>query len=214
MRLVSAIWADFHPFNALNSIDECVSFSDPDLLAAGDILIVHGGADISPALYNKGLSSRGAGAWPEPDRRDSVEWSMMQAAKRLGVPIIGICRGAQMLCALTGGHLIQHINGHGGTHEVTTFDKQKFLTNSIHHQQLVPAGNYQLVAWTETKSKEYWDVDEHGNDVVLKSNPLNCDPEFVYYPDVKGFAVQWHPEMMQANTRANQYVINFINSHV
>lgn len=213
MRLVSAIWPHFHPFDNLAVFTDYVSFSDPDLLVKGDVLIVHGGADISPALYNKGRSSRGHGDL-EPDMRDRTEWALMCRAKELGVPIIGICRGAQMLCALEGGHLIQHINNHGGTHEVSTFDNTSFSTNSIHHQQLVPQGNYQLVAWTPTRSKEYWDVDDQGHDVVMQSNPIGCDPEFVYYPDIKGFAVQWHPEMMSANSTANKYVLNFINKHV
>lgn len=217
MRLVSTLYPDFHPFDHLDLVDECVCLSSPEDLQVGDLLIVHGGADISPALYNKGLSSRGYGD-KTPSRRDAIEWAMMQRAKELNIPIIGICRGAQMLCALEGGHLIQHVHGHSGSHEVMLADafngRTTTITNSIHHQQLVPVGNYKLVAWTPTRSKEYWDVDDKGKDVVSPQNPLGVDPEFVYYPDVKGFAIQWHPEMMRADSPANEFVLSFIANHV
>ena len=216
MRLVSALYPVFHPFDTLDMFDDFVCLEDPALLEEGDVLIIHGGADISPALYGKGRSSSGGGM-AAPSYRDRTEWALMQTAKEKNIPIIGICRGAQLLCALEGGHLIQHINNHSGSHEVQLDAKlgfKPFVTNSIHHQQLVPAGNFELVAWTPTRSKEYWDVTKEGWDNILKSNPLGVDPEFVYYPNIKGFAIQWHPEMMDDNTPANQFVTTFIKNHV
>lgn len=213
MRLVSGLYPDFHPFYDLDMFESCVCVGNPEELQQGDVLIIHGGADISPSLYGKGRSSRGWGRL-EPSRRDAQEWALMQRAKELNIPIIGICRGAQMMCALEGGHLIQDIDNHSGMHLVTTKDNAAFMTNSIHHQQLVPAGNYELIAWTPPRSKKYWDVTEKGEDTCLPVNPLGLDPEFVYYPGIKGFAIQWHPEMMQVTSPANIYVNQFIKDHV
>ncbi len=213
MRLVSALYSDFNPFDHLDCFDSFACVGLPEELQQGDVLIVHGGADISPSLYKKGRSSRGNGS-NEPSRRDAQEWALMVQAKAMNIPIIGICRGAQMLCALEGGHLIQDVDNHSGMHLVKTNDNQSFWTNSIHHQQLVPAGEFELIAWTPTRGKKYWDIDDQGQDTVLPANPLQVDPEFVYYPAIKGFAIQWHPEMMQSNTPANIYVNNFIDSHV
>lgn len=202
-RLVSAIWADFHPFIHITKRDDHIGTIDPDDLRPDDILIVHGGADIHPSLYNKGRSSR-SGAYELPSRRDLQEWNLMQRARELGVPIIGICRGGQMLCALAGGFLIQHVDNHGGRHLVVTNDGQSFQTNSIHHQMMYPFDvEHELVAWVPQQlSPRHLDVD---TDIQMP-----CEPEFVYFPQVKGFAIQWHPEMMHEESPANQYVLNYI----
>lgn len=129
---------------------------------------------------------------------------MMQRAVELNVPIIGICRGGQMLCALAGGFLIQHVNNHGGRHLVITNDNQAFQTNSIHHQMMYPFDvEHELVAWVpEQLSDVHYDVD---TDIKVP-----FEPEFVYFPKVRGFAIQWHPEMMHETTPANQYVLKYI----
>jgi putative glutamine amidotransferase len=212
MRLVSALYQDFGPFGAINKVTAFDVVAEPSELREGDILIVHGGADISPTLYNKGRSSR-SGAGPTPSRRDNMEWNLMNRAVELGIPIIGICRGAQMLCALGGGYLIQDVQGHGGTHVVENTLGDPVVTNSIHHQMMVPQGNFQLLGWTSARSGRYMDVDADGNDVILEKHPLGIDPEFVYHPDIKGYAIQWHPEMMRHNAPASEMIINLINSH-
>ena len=207
MRLVSAVWGDYHPFNTLNLVTSMVETSDPDTLQPNDILVVWGGGDIHPSLYDKGRS-RFSGAYELPSKRDITEWNLMQRAKELDVPIIGVCRGAQMLCALAGGFLIQHVQNHGGRHMVVTNDNQSFPVNSIHHQMLYPFNiEHEMVAWCPTNlSDVHYDVD---TDI-----PMPVEPEFVYFPQIKGFAIQWHPEMLAIEAAANQYVINFINQRV
>jgi gamma-glutamyl-gamma-aminobutyrate hydrolase PuuD len=184
-----------------------VETSDPDTLQPNDILVVWGGGDIHPSLYDKGRS-RFSGAYELPSKRDITEWDLMQRAKELDVPIIGVCRGAQMLCALAGGFLIQHVQNHGGRHMVVTNDNQSFAVNSIHHQMLYPFNiEHEMVAWCPTNlSDVHYDVD---TDI-----PMPVEPEFVYFPQIKGFAIQWHPEMLAIEAAANQYVINFINQRV
>jgi gamma-glutamyl-gamma-aminobutyrate hydrolase PuuD len=184
-----------------------VETSDPDTLQPNDILVVWGGGDIHPSLYDKGRS-RFSGAYELPSKRDITEWNLMQRAKELDVPIIGVCRGAQMLCALAGGFLIQHVQNHGGRHMVVTNDNQSFPVNSIHHQMLYPFNiEHEMVAWCPTNlSDVHYDVD---TDI-----PMPVEPEFVYFPQIKGFAIQWHPEMLAIEAAANQYVINFINQRV
>lgn len=210
MRLVAAIWEDYYPFHLIDGVNNnffCAT--DPSDLQTGDILITHGGEDIAPVLYNKGRSSW-SGTSKNSDevmsKRDAIEWNLMKRAVELGVPIVGICRGAQMLCALAGGYLIQHVNGHSGQHTITTYDNKQLTVNSIHHQMMYPFDcPHELIAWSSEKlSDVYFDVDD---DVDVP-----VEPEFVYFPTVKGFAIQWHPEMMNENAPATQYVLNFINA--
>jgi len=215
MRLVSALYNSFYPFGDMEIFKdfEIADRADFDF-QAGDVLVVWGGADIHPSLYNKGRSQR-SGADIMPSRRDTIEWGLMKKAKELKVPIIGICRGAQMLTALEGGKLYQHTDNHSGSHEVMTADGQSFVTNSIHHQMMVPDGTkHELIAWTKPIATVYHDVDELGNEIIYERGHKDKDPEFIYYPDVNGFAIQWHPEMMSARTAASNYVLNFIEKRL
>lgn len=213
MRLVSALYHDSGPFHLLNGVKDFTTVETPAELQQGDCLILHGGSDIHPGYYHKGRSSY-SGASAMPSGRDRTEWALMQQAKNLKIPIIGICRGAQFLCAMEGGILFQHVTGHGGTHLVEVKDHEPFITNSIHHQMMVPAGNFEIIAGlynNAKRSREYWDV---SGDADINIANVDVEPEFVYYPDIKGFAVQWHPEMMAEDAIANQYLLNFINERL
>jgi gamma-glutamyl-gamma-aminobutyrate hydrolase PuuD len=105
-----------------------------------------------------------------------------------------------MLCALAGGFLVQHVNNHGGWHKVFT-PEGSITTNSIHHQMQYPFNvKHEMLGWTEVRSDEHIVAPEAG------SVMLEVEPEYVYYPDVKGFAIQWHPEMMPTGSDATQYI--------
>lgn len=212
MRLVSAYYQEFYPFDQLSLFNNFIASSNPDDLTPDDCLVVWGGADIWPGFYKKNLSPMGNGGHT-PSRRDVVEWAMMARAKNLGIPIIGICRGAQMLCALAGGYLMQHITGHGGNHEVVTNDGHSFQTNSLHHQMMVPKSRdgtdvpHELIAWVpELRSTVYWDED--------KKVDHNQEPEFIYFNAVKGFAIQWHPEMMGQGAPATSLIYDTIKERI
>lgn len=134
--IYSAGYGSSYPFASLGAkvegIDSFMEMTEPS-----SVLIIWGGSDINPALYNHAICHQ---TYPG-GMRDNQEWDMLHRAIDMDIPIIGICRGAQMLCAAAGGYLIQHVTGHGGTHIVKTFNGQTFPTNSIHHQMMaVPEG--------------------------------------------------------------------------
>lgn len=207
LRLVSARYEGYYPFDRIKGVNILTSTSNPDDLRPNDILVVWGGADIHPSLYKQPLS-KFSGAYKHPSQSDIIEWNLMRQAVIMNIPIIGVCRGAQMLCALAGGTLVQHVNNHSGSHMVQTVDHKAFRVNSIHHQMMYPFDvEHHLIAWTPTRlSDAHYFVDE--------PIEMELEPEFVYFPQVKGIAVQWHPEMLSENDVANDYVINFINQKV
>lgn len=215
MRLVSAIYRDYYPFDNMPMFNEFINTSDPEVLQHNDVLIVWGGEDIHPMLYNHRVHPY-TGVWNEThlSKRDSIEWALMLRAKDLGIPIIGICRGAQMLCALAGGWLIQDVNYHAGVgeHEVITYDNKRLITNSLHHQMMYPFGvDHHMVAWTKPLTNVYNFADE--SKIITKpADWLPINPEFVYFPKVKGFAIQWHPEYTDFPDEATQYCFNYIES--
>lgn len=212
MKLVSCLYDDHHPFYDLlsedeqNNLNDCLKISvDPDELDAESILILWGGGDISPSLYKSKVSIRGGGS-EQPNQRDAIEWAMTQQAIKLQIPIIGVCRGAQMLCAAAGGKLIQHFDNHAGrNHEITTVEGDRLTVNSLHHQLMYPFEvDHELLAWSSTNlSQEY-----HDEYKVLKEIP--CEPELVVFPKIRGIAVQWHPEAMSAKSPASQYLLKTI----
>jgi len=76
------------------------------LLQGLDGLIITGGADINPARYGQ---EKGPHTQDSEDLRDALEDTLLGAARALGMPILGICRGAQMLNVHLGGTLHQHL---------------------------------------------------------------------------------------------------------
>lgn len=197
MKLISAIYTSFYPFDLMGLFNEYYSGSDPSMLDTDSCLVVWGGGDISPSLYNRDVGSM-TGATNRLSERDCIEWAMMKRAKELNIPIIGICRGAQMLCALADGFLVQHVDNHLENHPVT-LPNRTIVVNSIHHQMMFPFDvEHEMLAYTKDLSTCYLDVD-----TPIK---LEIEPEFVYFPKERGFAVQWHPEYSEYHSDGTKFV--------
>jgi len=184
----------FQPVGWLSSISTNVEevTSPKDLIERSSILIFWGGADICPQLYGQ-LPSVKVSA-KKPSDRDLLEYECGIRAIELGIPMLGICRGAQMVTILAGGHLIQDCTGHTGTqHQLETVEG-KMMGNSDHHQMMDPFGTaYELLAWTPK---------EQGTTFFgpsLAKMPIPRHPEVVHYRLINGLAIQGHPEWANAS---------------
>ena len=208
-KLYSAVYHDnCTPFNQLLEDQrkiECVI--DPDDLdpTADGCLIIWGGADINPEYYRHPMHSttRPGGM------RDRVEWALIQRAIEIGMPIIGVCRGAQMACAAAGGFLLQNVRHHGGHHFVHTLDNEVFTVNSLHHQMMagLEGVDHELVAWRQGNEGAPYG---YRDDQIYTPPEGFKEAEFVYFPKINCYAIQWHPEMMQEDCVATKYVLNYI----
>lgn len=209
-KLYSACYSGVHPFDRIAGINEIEIVTKAEQITTPGILIVWGGGDISPSIYGKKVCKY-TGATENLSQRDAIEVALMKRAIELGYPIIGVCRGAQMLCALAGGHLIQHVNHHAGHgHMVDIKGGGKLFVNTIHHQMMYPFNvEHELRAWI---SKEHPLSDVYYDENELVTVPV--EPEYVYFPKIKGFAVQWHPEGMRATTEANLWLLNDIETQL
>ena len=193
MKIYSAI---FNDHAHLEQFGECDVVHEPEeLIDSKGILILHGGEDISPSIYGHKLS-RMTRADPFMSHRDKIEVNLAKKAIELGIPIFGICRGAQLSCALAGGSLVQHVNNHAmGAHTVRTIDKQELSTSSCHHQMMNPWDvDHELLAWSAPSRSDVYII-EHEDRIKMK-----LEPEIVFFPKIKALAIQGHPEWMQSST--------------
>lgn len=83
-----------------------VRFDDLDDVEQADGLLLLGGGDVNPRLYGE---QRDKSVYGVDDRRDAVEAQALDIARAEGMPIMGICRGAQLMNVTAGGTLHQNI---------------------------------------------------------------------------------------------------------
>jgi len=152
-----------------------------------DAILFEGGSDIHPSLYNDPNTDSFVGDMPS--RRDLFEVEAFKDAVRKRALVIGVCRGAQLACAMAGGKLVQHVNNHGGAHPVVTADGKQFDVSSVHHQQMYPWDvEHDMLAWS---ADQYSDCYKGANINYAKHQ---VEPEAVYFPQIRALAFQWHPE--------------------
>lgn len=137
----------------------CVSDLE-SLIARLDGVCISGGPDLDPEAY--GARERHAELGPTEPSLDAFELALARAALERGMPVLGICRGAQALNVACGGTLHQHLPGHRQsepgcqtTHEVEVLAGTRLAAlighgahavNSFHHQAVDQLGSGLRVA--------------------------------------------------------------------
>jgi len=173
-------------------------------------LVIWGGADIAPKIYGEE-----GGKWTYANDlsfRDKTEVAACQAAIARGIPIIGVCRGAQLLCALAGGKLVQHVDGHNqGDHAISTNDGRTITTSSVHHQMMWPYDvKHDLLAWSKSPKSHIYAF----NDKKVRTSIEYPEPEVVWFPEIKGLAIQGHPEFMNDQCEFVQYCMELVRKYI
>lgn len=149
--------------------------------AAYDAVILPGGGDMEPWRYGE---ENTASHNLEPER-DAAELALLAQCAEAGTPVLGICRGFQVINVFFGGSLLQDIPGHSATegvdgqHEVWTAPSplrdlygETMTVNSAHHQAVGRLGQ--------------------GLEIVQRSK--DGIPEALVHQALPIWAVQWHPE--------------------
>jgi putative glutamine amidotransferase len=168
---------------------------DPDqLLDVIDGLILAGGRDIDPSAYD-------AEPHPETDEarteRDEFEMRLARRAMERDIPLLGICRGMQLMNVARGGTLVQDLPEHVGHEDhrrtVGTFD------GNDHPVRLVD-GSLAARAAGEvrhgTLSHHHQGIDRVGDGLEITGWADDDElPEAVEDPELRfALGVQWHPE--------------------
>jgi putative glutamine amidotransferase len=171
---------------------------DPDVEAAAsildriDALILAGGSDVDPASYGAEAHAETGGVRPE---RDSFELLLTGRALDSGMPVLGICRGMQVLNVARGGTLEQHLPDRIGHED----HRHTPGTYGDHEVRLEPGSLAARAAGAETltvKSHHHQGLDRIGAGMVPTGWAVGDDVvEAIELPG-PGFAlgVLWHPE--------------------
>jgi putative glutamine amidotransferase len=190
-------------------------------LAAGgdaegfDGLVLSGGVDIHPSYYGGQLSYDEAPAAGWNKERDAFEIAMLERAWAQGIPVLGVCRGLQLINVCCGGTLVQDLGKGDEQHQNTpAADKEHAVRvdegsllyaiagpggwiNSAHHQAIDRPG-------------EGLKVNCHAGDGVIEGIEWAA-------PADRGFmlAVQWHPERMYVHGfRDQELYLNIRNRFI
>ena len=162
---------------------------DVATLPVVNLVVFTGGSDVSPYIYGE-----------EPDGavgcdpiRDEFEKSVYEA--HVGrVPMIGICRGGQLLNVLNGGKMIQHL-GETISGDVCVFDSETRKEVELrvdHHQGMVASNGVRAASWLE----EHEDLPDY----------------VIWYPETKSLCFQPHPEWGHKGTE--DYFFELVSEYI
>ena len=163
-----------------------------------DLVVFTGGEDVHPKWYGQARYERTYCN----ESRDYLEILTANLAAKKGIPMAGICRGAQLLNIIGGGSMYQHVNHHvlssKGHQVVDLIDGFTFQATSTHHQMMKPA-NHAMVLGVAAESSYRLELDKVGKTIeeyatLEKTGKFQDDVEVVMYYDPLALCFQPHPE--------------------
>ena len=175
-------------------------------------LLLTGGGDISPKIYEKESNYTSQDVISVDEKRDQVELALFNAFYSMRKPILGICRGMQLINVALGGTLIQHIentsidhcicnDGWVNYHEITITPGSKimelmktntYFSSSSHHQCIDSIGNNLRVAAIASDG------------VIEMIESLNDDTFLI--------GIQGHPEKSRKNLKKYEEIFEYFIS--
>ena len=167
--------------------DDVVAESPDELLDLIDGLILAGGSDIDPGSYGARPDPETGTTWPE---RDRFEIALGTRALERDMPVLGICRGMEMLNVIQGGTLSQHLGLELHRHTPGIFTDHRVALQPGSLAERVVGGEY-----TEVKSAHHQGIELLGEGVAASGHADDGVVEAIELPD-RSFAVGvlWHPE--------------------
>lgn len=158
-----------------------------------DGIVITGGTDVDPATYGQRPHAATDVAVAENQVRDAWEFALIDGAIRRGIPVLGICRGAQVINVALGGTLHQHLPDVVG-HTRHQQGNAVFSTSAV---RTVAGSRLAALIGDSTDAQCYHHqaIDRLGSGLVVSAADDDGVIEAVEMPsDHFVVAVQWHPE--------------------
>jgi putative glutamine amidotransferase len=174
--------------------DEALVREPDEVLDVVDGLVLAGGADVDPSFYAAAPHETTLGTVPE---RDRFEIALARAAIERDLPLLGVCRGMQVMNVAMGGTLIQHLPDHLGTSE---HRRNPGSFEGADNPMRLAAGSLAASAAGEEQHTAYCHhhqaIDRVGDGYVVTGwSDADELPEAIEIPDRRfALGVQWHPE--------------------
>lgn len=191
---------DWFTANDLNNELELVELSflknNVDDIAACDGFVLSGGVDIDPSLYHGHPDYNKRPETFQTDR-DLFEKKVFDHAQKNKLPVLGICRGLQMVNVLLGGKLIQDLGADGNKiHCKEEQDKEHGVV--IEQDSLLH--DISQVNHGKVNSAHHQAIDKLGAGLRVNAKSADGVIEGVEWSDATGkpflLCIQWHPERM------------------
>jgi len=169
-------------FAEMFSRARCFNAKTPE---EADLVVFAGGADVDPALYGEMPHSTTV----HDEERDIQDIRLFNICKALGIPMFGVCRGAQFLAVMNGSKLFQDVDGHNQSHGMFDRKNKRYIStvSSVHHQMVIPGPGMEVIAHGH-QSKNRW-YNDH-----TKATGGHQDVEAYFIRDTCCLGVQGHPE--------------------
>lgn len=168
-----------------------------------DGVVISGGADVSPGTYGESPLKE---EWGGDGVRDRYEIAMIQKAVEKNVPVLGICRGHQIINVAFGGTLYQDIS----TQIETEFEHRRrdIYEKNVHNVMFNPSSYlstmYGGLREARVNSVHHQAVKELGTNFVVEArSKVDGVIEAIRLSDPDRYVagVQWHPEFQDPNDR-------------
>jgi gamma-glutamyl-gamma-aminobutyrate hydrolase PuuD len=178
-----------------------------------DALILGGGGDVDPARYGRPLLESGSVAVDA--ERDSLDFTLFEQARRAGAPVLGICRGLQVINVALGGTLHQDIpteRPSGVVHERTKEEK----TRRDHVVAVAPGTRLAAFAGGPevfVNSRHHQAIERVAPGLAVSGTAPDGLPEAVESDDGGWvLAVQWHPENLAGDPVSRRLFADFVRA--
>ena len=172
--------------------DDEVAQRPDELLDLVDGVMLAGGCDLDPASYGARPHPETSGTWPE---RDRFELALAHRAIERELPVLGICRGMQLLNVAAGGTILQHLPDQVG-HQAHRHTPGQFSDHEVRLEGGSLAARAVGAGATAVKSHHHQGVDELGEG--LTATGWSTRDGIVEAIEMEGrpyaLGVLWHPE--------------------
>lgn len=175
------------------------------ILTTLDGVLLSGGGDIQPERYGGQNSPQVQGIDP---LRDEVEFHITQYALANEVPLLGICRGLQVINVFLGGTLYEHLPDHlrSSLNHSTQSHLVRIVSQSSLHQIL----GCEQIAVNSSHHQGIAQLGKRLKPVAYAQDDLELIEAVEVEGHPYGLAVQWHPERMRDDPHMRSLFASFV----